>query len=384
MRIIIDASVLCLRRYTKGGQQRYTREVLRHLDTVGAEDSYVLWFNFINPANLPLYEQACRELSETKLRHRTVLCRIPPQVLEPLRVPVELFTGAADLFHAPTAAAYYTWRARHVVTIHDLAYFDHPECFDFPDIERSKRHVKWLANRAAMVLTVSEHARETIIERLGVSPDRVRVTYHGVSRIFYEEGSGVPFEALQTRFGIRKPYILFVSTIQPNKNVVRLLEAFDLLRRAELKGWQLVLAGQRGWLTESIFAKADALAFGDDLVVTGFVEEEALPTLYRHAGVFVLPSLVEGFGIPVIEAMACGAPVVVSKSGALPEIAGDAGELVDPYSVEDIARGILAVATDPARRDRLIARGKARAEQFRWEQTARETVAAYRDAAGMR
>lgn len=383
MRIIIDASVLCLRRYTKGGQQRYTRELLRHLDTVASDDSYVFWFNFINPANLPLYNQARQDLSEMKLDYRTVLCPIPPQVLDPLQVPVELFTGVADLFHAPTAAAYWTRRAKHVVTIHDLAYFDHPECFDFPDIERCKRHVKWLANRAAMVLTVSEHARETIIERLGVSPDRVRVTYHGVSRIFYEEGPELPFQALQTRFGIRKPYVLMVSTIQPNKNVVRVLEAFDFLRRAELRGWQCVLAGQRGWLTDSIFARADAMAFGNDLVVTGFVEEEALPTLYRHAGVFVLPSLIEGFGIPVIEAMACGVPVVVSKSGALPEIVGDAGVLVDPYSWEDIARGILDIATNSALRDRLVARGKIRAARFRWEQTARETVAAYRAAAEM-
>lgn len=383
MRIIIDASVLCLRRYTKGGQQRYTRELLRHLDTVASDDSYVFWFNFINPANLPLYNQARQEMSEMKLDYRTVLCRIPPQVLEPLQVPVELFTGVADLFHAPTAAAYWTRRAKHVVTIHDLAYFDHPECFDFPDIERCKRHVKWLANRAAMVLTVSEHARETIIERLEVSPDRVRVTYHGVSRIFYEEGPELPFQALQTRFGIRKPYVLMISTIQPNKNVVRLLEAFDFLRRTELRGWQLVLAGQRGWLTDPIFNRADAMAFGDDLVVTGFVEEEALPTLYRHAEVFVLPSLMEGFGIPVIEAMACGVPVVVSKSGALPEIVGDAGVLVDPYSWEDIARGILDIATNSALRDRLVARGKIRAARFRWEQTARETVAAYRAAAEM-
>jgi len=383
MRIIIDASVLCLRRYTKGGQQRYTRELLLHLDTVARDAAYIVWFNFVNPANLPLYEQALRELSQTKLRYRTIRCRIPPQILEPLRVPVEIFTGSADVFHAPTAAAYSTRRAKYVVTIHDLAYFDHPECFDFPDIDQCKRHVKWLANRATMVLTVSEHARGTIIERLGVPPDRVRAIYHGVSRTFCEEMEDVPFRVVQERFGIRKPYILFVSTIQPNKNVVRLLEAFDLLRRAELPGWQLVLVGQRGWLAESILERAEALALGRDVVFTGFVEEEMLPGFYQNAEVFVLPSLVEGFGIPVIEAMASGTPVVVSKGGALPEIVGDAGLLIDPYSSEDIAGGILRAVTDRALRDQLIARGRVRSSQFRWEQTAQETMAAYRDAALM-
>lgn len=383
MKIAIDASVLCLRRYTKGGQQRYTRELLRHLDTVDSDDSYVFWFNFINPANLLLYEQARREVSQTKLRYRIVRCPIPPQLLEPLRVPVDVLTGSPDIFHAPTAAAYSTRNAKYIVTIHDLAYFDHPECFDFPDIERCKRHVKRLANRATMVLTVSEHARGTIVERLGVPPHRVRAIYHGVSRVFYEEIAHISFEMLQGWFGIRRPYILFVSTIQPNKNVVRLLEAFDLLRRAELRGWQLVLAGQRGWLAESIFAKAEDLRLDRDVVFTGFVEEEILPVLYRHAELLVLPSLVEGFGIPAIEGMACGTPVVVSKAGALQEIVGDAGVLVDPYSPQDIARGILQVATDQRLRDRLVGLGRARAGRFCWKQTARETVAAYHNAAQM-
>ncbi len=383
MRIIIDASVLCLRRYTRGGQQRYTRELLRHLATADAGDSYVVWFNFINPANRPLYEAARRDLAETPLSHRTVRCPIPPQILEPLGVPLEVFTGPADVFHAPTAAAYSTRRARRVVTIHDLAYFDHPECFDFPDIERCKRHVKRLANRSALVLTVSEHARGTIIERLGVAPQRVRAIYHGVSRVFYEGQSAVPFPVLEERFGIRKPYLLFVSTVQPNKNVGRLLEAFDLLRRRELRGWQLVLAGQRGWLAEPIFAKADALGLGRDALFTGYVEEALLPGLYQQAEAFVLPSFVEGFGIPVIEAMACGTPVVISKTGALPEIAGDAGILVDPYSSEDIARGMLRAVTDRSARQQLVALGGARAAGFRWEKTARETVMAYHDAAGM-
>ncbi len=383
MRVIIDASVLSLRRYTKGGQQQYTRQLLRHLDTIDSDVSYVLWFNFINPANLPLYERARRELAPTRLDYRAVHCRIPPQILELLRVPVEIFAGWADVFHAPTAASYATRRAKYVVTIHDLAYFDHPECFDFPDIERCKRHVMRLANRAAMVLTVSEHARGTIIERLGVPAERVRAIYHGVSGIFWDEAVEGSFATVQERFGIRRPYILFVSTVQPNKNVVRLLEAFDLLRRGELRGWQLVVGGQPGWMTEPIFAKAEALSLGRDVVFTGYVEEEILPILYRNAEVFVLPSLVEGFGIPVIEAMACGIPVVVSKTGALPEISGDAGVLVDPYSSEDIARGVLQAVGDQALRDQLIVRGRARARQFRWEETARKTVAAYRDAVQM-
>lgn len=384
MRIIIDATILCLRWDTRGGQRRYILELLRHLDGVEAENFHVLWFNFVNPANLPLYEQVRRELAGTRLPHRNVVCRIPPQVLSPLRVPVEWFTGSADVFHEPIAAPYTisTRWAKRVVTIHDLAYFDHPEFFD-KDIEGYKRDVKRLVDRAAMILTVSEYSRGTIIERLGVAPDRVRVIYHGISGVFGDETQHVPFEATQRRFGIRRPYLLFVSTVKPNKNLVRLLEAFDRLRRKELRGWQLVIAGQRGWATEPVFAAAEHLGLGQDVVFTGFVEDAALPGLYRHAEVFVLPSLLEGFGIPVIEAMACGTPVVASRCGALPEIAGDAAVLIDPHSSEDIARGILQAATDQPLRAQLIARGYNRASRFRWEQTAKETVAAYRDAALM-
>lgn len=382
MRIIIDGTILCRWRHTKGGQQRYVRELLRHLDTVETDARYVVWFNFTHPANLPLYRQVLADLSRTRLRYRTLLCRIPALLLGALRVPVEAFAGQADVFHAPSSTCPWTWRAKRVVTIHDLAYFDLPECFS-QDIERWKREVRKIGQKATLVLTVSEYVRGTIIERLGVAPERVRAVYHGVSPVFLRETLDERFEGTRERFGIRQPYILFVSTVQPNKNVVRLLEAFDLLRRSELRGWQLVIAGQPGWLTDPIFAVVQGRRLQGDVVFTGFVEDGVLAGLYRHAEVFVLPSLSEGFGIPAIEAMACGTPVVASKTGALPEIVGDAGVLIDPYSPEDIARGIYQAATDRTLRAGLIARGRSRLSLFRWERTAMETVAAYRDATRM-
>jgi glycosyltransferase involved in cell wall biosynthesis len=382
VRIVIDATVLCRRRHTKGGQQRYTRELLRHLDTVGWDDSYVVWFNFAHPANWPLYQQVQADLARTKLTYRSVVCRIPALLLNPLRVPVEVFTGPADVLHVPHTGCPSTWRAKRVVTIHDLVYYDHPECFS-QNTEVWKRVARRIARRATLILTVSEYARGTIMERLGVRPERVRAIYHGVSPAFLRAIPGVSVEETLARFGIRRPYVLFVGTVQPNKNLPRLLEAFDLLRRSELRGWQLVLVGQRGWLTEPIFATVEARGLQRDVVWTDFVSDEALASLYRGAEVFVLPSLLEGFGIPAIEAMSCGTPVVASKTGSLPEIVGDAGVLVDPYSPEDIAQGISRAATNPSLRAQLIVRGRMRAEAFRWERTARETVAAYHDAARM-
>lgn len=382
LNIIIDATILCRWRHTKGGQQRYTRELLRHLGAIPTHDQYILWFNFAHPANWPLYQQTIADLAGTGLAYRPVVCRIPALLLNPLRVPVEVFTGRADVMHVPHTGCPSTGRAKLVVTIHDLVYYDHPECF-VQDTKGWKRIAERIAGQATLILTVSEYARGTIIERLGVHPERVRAIYHGVSPVFLREVAGIPFEETQARFGIRRPYILFVGTVQPNKNLKRLVEAFDILRRSELKGWQLVIAGQQGWLTEPIFATVEARDCRQDVIWTGYVDDEVLASLYRGAEAFVLPSLLEGFGIPAIEAMSCGTPVVASKTGSLPEVVGNAGILVDPYSTEDIARGILRAATDQSLRADLIAHGYNRVRLFRWERTARETVAAYRDAAQM-
>lgn len=383
MRVAIDASILCQRKHAKGGQQRYVRELLRHLGAAPGEGAYIVWVNFAHPANRPLYHELRRFLVDRGLPHRLIRCRVPWQVLDGLRLPVELVTGPIDVAHATTTRHLATRRAARVVTIHDLAFFDHPECFEFRDVEQQKRVVRRLAHDATLVLTVSQYARATIIERLGLPEDRVRAVYHGVSRTFLDEDPVVTLETLARRFGLRRPYALFVSTVQPNKNIVRLLRAFDLLRHSELRDWQLVIAGQPGWQSDPSFAAARSLGLDRHVIFTGYVEDEALHALYRNAELFILPSLVEGFGIPAIEAMACGVPVVAAKTGALPEIVGDAGVLIDPYSAEDIARGMWTVIADAALRAELAARGRDRSKHFRWERTAAETAAAYRDAAAL-
>lgn len=381
MRVIIDATSLCLRQYTKGGVQRYLRNLLLHLDRVEVRAEFLLWFSFFHPNNLSLFRRVCEEVAQTKLNCRIVSPRIPPQILNALHLPVEIFTGLADVMHTPIAFPPPLWRARSVLTIHDLAYLEHPECFIPRHVSIWKRKVTRATRRAVKIVTVSEYSRGAIIERLGIPPERVRAIYHGISPIFRRDGEGQEWGEVARRLGLERPYILFVGTIQPNKNLRRLLDAFVQLGRMGFPDHRLVLAGQRGWLSEPIHEHAARLGLGDRLIFTEYVQDPILVTLYRHADVFVLPSLCEGFGIPVIEAMACGVPVVASKTGALPEVVADAGVLVDPYSVKAIAEGLAEVLSNPQLRGQMVARGVRRAADFTWERTVRETVAVYREVA---
>ena len=381
MRVIIDATLLCLRQYTKGGVQRYLRNLLLHLDTAEGSAEFVLFFSFIHPANLPLFRAVCGDVARTGLDCRIVSPRIPPQVFNALHIPVEVFTGRADVMHTPIAFPAPLWRARSVLTIHDLAYLEHPECFIPRHVAIWKRKVMRAIDRAARIIAVSEYSKAAVVERLGVPPERVRAIYHGISPVFRSKEDGEEWREVARRLGLERPYILFVGTIQPNKNVQRLLDAFVRIGRMGFPEHCLVLVGQRGWLSEPIYEYANRLGLGGRLIFTEYVEDPTLVTLYRHADVFVLPSLCEGFGIPIIEAMACGTPVVASNTGALPEVVADAGVLVDPYSAKAIAEGLAEVLSTPGLRERMVARGARRVADFTWERAARETIAVYREVA---
>jgi glycosyltransferase involved in cell wall biosynthesis len=178
------------------------------------------------------------------------------------------------------------------------------------------------------------------------------------------------------RYGVEPPYILYVGSLEKRKNLPRLLQAYARLRQ-DLPGWKLVIVGARKWKSAPIFDTLSRLGLEPYVHFTGFVEEDDLPALYNGADLFCFPSLYEGFGLPVLEAMACGTPVVTSSTSSLPEVAGEAALLVDPYDVEAIAAAMRRVLSDPELAQDLRARGLARAAQFTWERTARETIAVY-------
>jgi glycosyltransferase involved in cell wall biosynthesis len=266
------------------------------------------------------------------------------------------------------------------VTLHDLAFMLYPTTHTpasrayYAATGESVRH-------AERVIAVSQRTASDAVRLLGVDPARVRVVHEAAAPSFSPRAADT-LAPLAQRLGFDadpgRPYILFVGTLEPRKNVPLLLDAFARLRRR--LDAQLLVVGGRGWLDEPIFAAHARSGVGDAARFLGSLGEDDLAVLYSHAGVLALPSLYEGFGLPVLEAMACGAPVVCSNAGPLPEVAGDAAVFLNPDDPDAWAATMLDVLTNASLRAELRRRGFARTKEFSWERTARATREVYREA----
>ncbi len=260
-----------------------------------------------------------------------------------------------------------------VATIHDLGYLIEPDCH--PPLHRKQLEwtTRWNAHAADGLIAVSETTKRDLIELLDVEPARIRVVAHGVGAEF-APASDAEIAAIRARYELGPQAILAVGTIQPRKNLDRLIQAFERIA-ARNPSVQLVLCGSSGWKNEQILHRAVASPFHQRIRYIGYIPDAELPTLYSSAAVLAFPSLYEGFGMPALESMACGTPVVAADRSSLPEICGDAVLLVDPFDSESIASGIDRVLSDEDLRSELTARGKRRARQFRWRDCAERTLA---------
>ena len=289
-------------------------------------------------------------------------------------IPVETVTGPLDLFYSPDFVLPPTRRStRALLTVHDLSFLHYPEHFVPKLVQYLTRVVTRSVARADRVLADSEATRADLIAHLGTEPEKVEVLYSGVDPRFCPQPEPGEAERIRARYGIgSRPYVLSVGTVQPRKNYVRLIQAFAQLQTCKLANLQLLIAGGKGWLYEDILAEAEK--HSDRVRVLGFVEDGDLPALYRGASLFAFPSLYEGFGLPVLEAMACGVPVVCSDVSSLPEVAGDAALLVNPLDANDLAEAMACALEEADLRQGMIARGLAQAARFSWERAARQLV----------
>jgi len=262
---------------------------------------------------------------------------------------------------------------RSVATIHDLGYLTEPESHQPIHRKQLEWTTRWNAKAATGLIAVSETTKSDLVEFLDIDPNRIRVIYHGVGKEL-APATEPEIAAVRERHGIGPMAILAVGTLQPRKNLMRLIQAFEQLapRSPDL---QLVLCGAPGWRSDQILHRASASPFHHRIQHLGYIPDSDLPALYSSAAVLAFPSLYEGFGMPALEAMACGTPVVAANRSSLPEICGDAPVLVDPLDAESIANGIDLVLTDDEVRQRHTDRGFVRAEKFRWHECAEQTLA---------
>jgi glycosyltransferase involved in cell wall biosynthesis len=266
-------------------------------------------------------------------------------------------------------------RAR-VITVHDVAFAAMPETVSPETLDGLALNLPRTLCHADRVIAVSDATADELVERLEVNPRKVRTIHEGVDPGFFEEEEGPLPE------GLNEPYLLFVSTLEPRKNVVGILRAFHLLREWGYDG-ELVLVGSWGWHTRAIRDELDASPVKRWVHHLDYVDRSALISLYRHADALLFPSWIEGFGLPLIEAMACGTPVITSGTSAMPEIAGPAAVYVDPASPHGIASAAAAMREDSHHRKRLIELGRDRAAKFSWERAAEATASVLRQAAGL-
>jgi glycosyltransferase involved in cell wall biosynthesis len=293
--------------------------------------------------------------------------------------PLEWFVGPCDiahgLFHLLPAAR----GAKRVVTIHDLSFLRFPEMHTLETTELHGAMVRHAAREADGIIAVSESTRSEIVELLDVDPARVHVVHNGFDTVELEGPlDEARWSALTKRMGIGSEYIIHLGTLEPRKNIVRLLQAYAQLRKRLDSCPPLLLVGKKGWLYDSIFDSIEELALADCVVHAGHLQRDDALTLLRGARLCVYPSLYEGFGLPVLEAMAAGAPVVTSNRSALAEVAGDAARLADPYNVDSIEEAMAAVLTDSALRESMVAAGADRAREWTWEGSARKLLEVYR------
>ncbi|MGH2458711.1 MAG: glycosyltransferase family 4 protein [Chloroflexota bacterium] len=298
-------------------------------------------------------------------------------------IPIDALAGPADVFHFPDFALPPVRRGATVVTVHDLSFMLVPECADQRLRAHLEKVVPMSVREADFVCADSENTRNELTTLLDVVPERVAVVYGGVDRRFHPVTDPAVLEAIRQKYGLSFPFIFYMGTIEPRKNLGRLLQAYTRLREKSRSPHRLVIAGGLGWLYQEVLRDIDQLAAEQRVVFLGRVPDDDLPALYSLCDVFAFPSLYEGFGLPPLEAMACGKAVVCSNTSSLPEVVGDAGVFVSPYDVDGLADVLGQLLADPSRRQRLGERGIERASQFTWEKAARQTLEIYRQITGM-
>jgi glycosyltransferase involved in cell wall biosynthesis len=293
-------------------------------------------------------------------------------------LPIETVGGRADVYYFPDFALPPVRNGRSVITIHDLSFLLVPDCAEDGLRAHLERIVPASVREADFITADSENTRNELTTLLDAPPDRVEVVYGGVDARFRPVRDTEALEGIRQKYGLQFPFVLYVGTIEPRKNLARLLRAFTNLRSRHRIRHRLVVAGGLGWLYQDVLREIDELAAEHEVVFLGRVVDDDLPALYSLADVFVFPSLYEGFGLPPLEAMACGCPVVCSDTSSLPEVVGDAAVLVSPFDVDGISDALATLIADPDRRADLGERGLLRSREFTWESSARRLLDVFR------
>lgn len=383
MRIGIDArTILNPEKGDAIGVGHYTYQLIRHLLEIDKENEYVLFFDF------RVREKDVKKFSRPNVKIRfypfSDYKKYLPGVYNEILGTAILNKEKLDLIHTTSHASRIpvSYRGKTVVTINDLSVYKLNDVFPKFFQTKNKTLISLMVSKAQKVIAVSNSIKNDLQEILKCPEDKIRVIYSGFDKRMFEN-SEVDRKKILDKYSIKDKYILFLGTLEPSKNIVRLMEAFKIFKGKNKKDkiagdYKLVLAGKRGWLAKEYKQIAKDLGLSKDIIFTGYVIGDDLVPLFHNADFFIMPSLYEGFGTTVLEAFATGTPAIVSNVSSIPEIAGDAAELVNPLDVQNIAEAMIKLSRNEELKNIYREKGKRQLEKFNWEKCARETLEVYK------
>jgi glycosyltransferase involved in cell wall biosynthesis len=357
------------------GIENYLLNLILSLKQVDTKNNYTLFFG-----KNPVPEQVLGSGFNCDVSRMPTHNQMLKILWGHLYLPGRIKKMKLDVFHEPCFIPPVFKKCPTVITVHDVSHRIVPHCFTL----KNRLYIDMLLGKslqaADSIITVSESSKNDIISNYKVSAKKIRVIYEGVNDRFRKKSNSEEIEDTKRFYNIKGNFILNISLITPRKNLVSLIRAFYLLKKSKKIDYQLVIVGRKGWLYDDIFKEVIKLKLEEDVVFCGHAPSEHLVHLYNAASAFVYPSLYEGFGLPILEAMACGCPVVTSNISSMPEVCGDAALLVNPKNIEEIAYAVNRVIVDTDLRRDLINKSSERIKFFSWQKAATETLSVYKEA----
>jgi len=354
------------------GVSFYTASLVENLARIDNENEYVLIGSSLRLRNV--LNEFVVQIKKINNNFSSKIIPLPPILAEPLWnkfrfSSIEKFIGQIDVFHSSDWTQPST-KAAKVTTIHDFGFLKYPAVGHPKIVATMKRRLELVKKECDLIIAVSKATKKDTIDLLGIPSQKIRVVYEAAPDEF-KKTTAKEIKKVKNKFKIKGDFLLSVSTLEPRKNLQRIISAFRVLKKKN-KSLSLVMVGKVGW--------GESLSIEDGEILTGYISDHELSALYSGASCFLYPSLYEGFGQPILEAMNCGCPVVTANISSMPEVAGEAAVLVDPLSVKSIAEGIKKALKN---REKLIEKGFKQVKKFSWEKCARETLAVYEEAAGL-
>ena len=378
MKIGIDITTVLVENY-KVGIPWYAYRLIKNIEKIDKTNFYTLY-----ACSLTKYKKKFDLKKEFKSENFHIQVKFFHRRIFNYAVltflPIEFFFGRFDIIHTLHHFSPINLYGKQVVTIHDLTPLINPDWFHRLYDKEFRFIISKAIKRTDVIITVSHSTKRDLVNFFNVNPEKIKVIYLAPDETYKLIEDDEAITQVKKKYKITKKYLLFVGTIEPRKNLIRLLNVFKKIKN-KLSDYQLVITGKIGWKTKIFFETIENIPewIKNDIIITGYVSQDDLPLLYNGCDIFIYPSLYEGFGLPIVEAMRCGVPVITSNISSMPEVAGDGAILVNPEDEEEIGNAIIRLIEDRELREELKKKGLERSKMFSWEKTAIETLKVYKE-----